>query len=56
MTCRPMDRGARIGTPHAEDVVVYEEGDEAFYVGIGRDSSDEVMYIHVGAWGCTGVC
>jgi hypothetical protein len=29
---------------------VYEEADEAFYVGIGRDSSDEVLYIHSGGW------
>jgi hypothetical protein len=30
-------------------VLVYEESDESFYVGIGRDSSEQVMYIHAGA-------
>ncbi|GBF88888.1 oligopeptidase B [Raphidocelis subcapitata] len=39
----------RIGTPPSQDVLVYEEGDEAFYVGIGRDSSDEMLYIHSGS-------
>jgi protease II len=29
-------------------VLVFEEGDEAFYVGIGRDSSEAMLYIHSG--------
>ncbi|KAI8471644.1 MAG: prolyl oligopeptidase [Monoraphidium minutum] len=39
----------RIGTPPSEDVAVYEEGDEAYYVGIGRSSSDALLYIHAGS-------
>jgi hypothetical protein len=38
----------RIGTPTSADVVVYEEPDEAFYVGIGRDASDKILYIQSG--------
>ena len=34
-----------VGTPPAEDVLVFEEADEAFYVGLGRDSSEAVMYV-----------
>jgi hypothetical protein len=44
----PPSRACRIGTPTSQDALVYEEADEAFYVGIGRDSSDEVLYIHAG--------
>jgi len=49
----------RIGTSPSEDALVYEETDDAYYVGIGRDSSDEVMYIHSGecaggGWGLRG--
>jgi protease II len=39
----------KVGTPPASDVLVYEESDEAFYVGIGRDASDGVLYISCGA-------
>ncbi|KAF8063007.1 dapb1 [Scenedesmus sp. PABB004] len=39
----------RLGTHAADDVVVFEEKDEAFYVGIGRSHSDRLIYIHVGS-------
>ncbi|MEW5311304.1 MAG: hypothetical protein WDW38_003032 [Sanguina aurantia] len=38
-----------IGTPSADDVVVFEETDDAFYVGIGRSRSDEMIMISCGS-------
>eukprot|EP00878_Enallax_costatus_P023740 GHUV01025278.1.p1 GENE.GHUV01025278.1~~GHUV01025278.1.p1 ORF type:complete len:552 (+),score=140.91 GHUV01025278.1:456-2111(+) len=32
-----------------DDQVVYEEKDEAFYVGIGRSHSEQLLYIHSGS-------
>ena len=40
----------RIGQPTSSDVLVYEEKDEAFYVGMGRSHSDKLLYIHSGAY------
>lgn len=33
----------------AQDAVVYEESDEAFYVGIWRSGSERLLLIHSGA-------
>ncbi|MEW5300193.1 MAG: hypothetical protein WDW36_003139 [Sanguina aurantia] len=38
-----------IGSPSADDVVVFEETDDAFYVGIGRSRSDEMIMISCGS-------
>ena len=35
--------------PSAPDAVVYEEPDEAFYVSIGRDASERLLYISSGS-------
>lgn len=39
----------RLGTPASEDVLVYEEHDDAFYVSIARDGSERMLYITTGA-------
>jgi oligopeptidase B len=36
-----------VGTPVAEDTLVYEEQDDTFYMGIGRTRSDEYLCIGV---------
>jgi protease II len=38
----------RLGSPNSEDVLVYEERDSGFFVNIGRDSSDQILYIRTG--------
>jgi oligopeptidase B len=41
---------SRIGQPEGqEDVVVFEEKDEAFYVHIGRSHSEQLLYISCGS-------
>lgn len=35
----------QIGRPASEDVCVYEETDEAFYVGIVKSRSEEIIFI-----------
>lgn len=37
----------RLGTPVADDTLVYEEPDDTFYMGIGRTRSDEYLCIGV---------
>jgi len=37
-----------IGTDPSEDVLVYHETDEAFYLGIGLSRSEKYIYIHSG--------
>ncbi|GLC51718.1 hypothetical protein PLESTB_000532400 [Pleodorina starrii] len=39
----------RIGGPSGQDVVVYEEKDEAFYVHLHKSRSERVMYISSGS-------
>lgn len=41
--------GSSSSSSGGEDAVVYEEADEAFYVGIGRSHSEQLMYIHCGS-------
>ncbi|WP_449284116.1 S9 family peptidase [Luteimonas qiangzhengi] len=36
-----------LGTPASEDVLVYEEKDDSFYMGIGRTRDDEFICIYV---------
>ena len=36
-----------IGTPAAQDMLVYEEGDDSFYMGIGRTRDDKYICISV---------
>ena len=36
-----------LGTPVSEDVLVYEETDDSFYMGIGRTRDDAFICIHV---------
>lgn len=38
-----------IGSPPGSDVVVYEEKDESFYVGIGKSRSEALLFIHAGS-------
>lgn len=38
-----------LGTPTSEDVEVYHEKDESFYVGVGKFKSKKWLYIHSGA-------
>ncbi len=38
-----------LGTPASEDVEVYHEKDETFYVGVGKFKSKKWLYIHSGA-------
>src|SRR4051812_49279264 len=35
----------RLGTDPADDVLVYQEDDEAFYLGVGRSKSDEYVFL-----------
>lgn len=35
----------RLGTPVADDVLVYEEPDEAFYLGLGRSKTERYLFI-----------
>ncbi|KAI8467012.1 MAG: prolyl oligopeptidase [Monoraphidium minutum] len=39
----------RVGAPTSDDVVVFEDPDEKFFVGIGRDGSDRLLYIRSGS-------
>jgi oligopeptidase B len=39
----------RVGTPTADDVVVYEEADEKFRVGVGLTRSERLLVISVGS-------
>ncbi|KAG2423507.1 hypothetical protein HXX76_015255 [Chlamydomonas incerta] len=39
----------KIGTNPNQDVVVYEEKDEAFYVGVGKSRSEKIIYISSGS-------
>jgi hypothetical protein len=48
----PKPQCSRVGTPVSSDVVVFEEPDESFYVGVGRDFSDKVLYIQSGGSRC----
>lgn len=36
----------RLGTPVADDVLVYEEPDESYYLGIGRTGDERYLTIH----------
>lgn len=36
----------RIGTPTADDVVVYTETDNSFYIGVSRSKSGAYVYVH----------
>ncbi len=36
----------RLGTPHEEDVLVYEEEDPKWFVGIGKSRSREYIFFH----------
>lgn len=36
----------RLGTPAADDVLVYEEPDESYYLGIGRTGDERYLTIH----------
>lgn len=36
----------RIGTPAADDVVVYTETDNSFYIGVSRSKSGAYVYVH----------
>ncbi|EFN56398.1 hypothetical protein CHLNCDRAFT_144964 [Chlorella variabilis] len=38
-----------IGTSPAQDVCVYHEQDESFYIGIGRSRTERLLYIHAGS-------
>jgi len=38
-----------VGTPAADDVVVYEEADERFWVGVGLTRSERYLHIAVGS-------
>eukprot|EP00887_Chlorella_sp_A99_P007435 scaffold2.g7435.t1 len=38
-----------IGTDPSQDVLVYHEEDESFYIGLGRSRSEQLLYIHAGA-------
>jgi len=38
-------RAHRLGTPVAQDVVLYEEQDDGFFVGIGKTQSEEFLVI-----------
>jgi oligopeptidase B len=42
-----------IGRPASEDVVVYEEKDEAFYVGIHTSKSEQMVFISSGECDCS---
>src|SRR5207302_9736509 len=37
----------RLGTPAADDVIVFQEDDEAFYLGVGRTKSDRFILLHL---------
>ncbi len=37
-----------VGRPASEDVVVHEESDDSFYVGIHKSRSEQVMFISCG--------
>lgn len=37
-----------------QDVVVFEEKDEAFYVGVGKSRSENIIYISSGKAAVTG--
>ncbi|KAF5841230.1 hypothetical protein DUNSADRAFT_13875 [Dunaliella salina] len=39
----------KIGRPASEDVVVYEETDESFYVGVHKSRSEEIIFISSGS-------
>lgn len=39
----------RIGTDPKDDVLVYHEKDEAFYLGIGLSRSEKYIYVHAGS-------
>src|SRR5690606_1617014 len=38
----------RLGTPRGDDPVVYEEADEAFFVGLDKTSSEAYLLISTG--------
>jgi oligopeptidase B len=42
----------RLGTPRSDDVCVYDETDERFYVGIGSTRSDDWIVIHSASRTC----
>lgn len=40
-----------IGSDPSDDVCVYCEDDESFYIGISRSRSERLLYIHSGGLG-----
>ena len=38
-----------VGTPAGDDVIVYEEADERFWVGVGLTRSERYLHIAVGS-------
>jgi oligopeptidase B len=38
-----------LGTPAAEDVLVHEEPDERFFLGVGTSKDDELVILHLGS-------
>ena len=44
-----------VGSDPSEDVCVYHESDDSFYIGIGRSRSERLLYIHAGAVQCSAV-
>jgi oligopeptidase B len=38
-----------VGTPADQDVIVFEEGDERFFVGVGNSKTDDYIVISVGS-------
>ena len=55
LTCRPYKVLRHVvGRPASEDVVVHEETDDSFYVGIYKSRSEEVLFISCGEWGGVG--
>ena len=38
----------RLGEPASKDVIVYEEGDDAFFLSVSKSQSGEYIFIHAG--------
>jgi oligopeptidase B len=39
----------RLGTPATEDVLVYQEDDEHFFLGVGLEKDEQVILVHAGS-------
>lgn len=39
----------KLGTKQSEDILIYEEKDQLFWMGIGKSSSERFLFIHVGS-------